>query len=204
MGKPKKDAGVEIKGEYVKELIDWLNAKHNGRCNTSELTAFYSSHRHLNRKKLGGLRAISKKYKTMIGYESGIPCYLSTVGRLPFTWDAQVLAFEWETEACIRAEFVASVQSSDVVVNETNAAKELEFYVSREKKKSLSRENRDKLRDDPQAVKEKLDSAASLSVIANALNIAYTDCAIALLGWEFIDTERKVYITILFILDSSH
>jgi hypothetical protein len=193
MGRPKKDAGVTIKDEYVKELIDWLNEKHNGRCKTSELNAFYKSHRHLNRKKLGGLRAICKKYKTMIGYESGIPCYLSTVDRLPFTCGAQVLNFEWETEACIRTELVASVQSSHIVVNETNAAKELEFYVFREKKKSLSRENRDKLRDDPEAVEEKLASAASLSDIANALNIAYTDCAIALLGWEFIDAERKVY-----------
>lgn len=193
MGKPKKDnTAVEINGEYVKELIDWLNAKHNGRCCTSEMTSFYKSHKHLNKRKLGKLRAICKKYKTMIGYELGDPCFLSTIGRQPFILDPKLVVFEWESEACIRAQLVASVQASSVAVNSMGASKELEFYLFRERKKSQSRENRNKLRDDPLVLEEKLTSSDSLDTMADDLNIAYCDCAIALLGWDFIDAERKV------------
>jgi len=177
--------------EQVKELITWLNVKHQGRCNTIHVSSFYASHPHLSRARLGSLKTICKKFKASIGYERmGSVCFLTTIGKSPLTSTVQ-----WSDQACISSAFIESIVDADVVVNAVSScSRGLDFYAFREKKKAVSRENRDKLKADQTAVESLLSSEESLMTMAQRLNIAYVDFAIALLGWEFIDSEREVNI----------
>lgn len=186
------------KRENVKELINWLNTRHQGRCNTVLMCSFYSSHPHLNRKRLGSLKAICKKFKASIGYEreENNDCFLTTIGKLPLTFSIQ-----WSDQACISSSFIESVKEADVAVNTVNfSSKGLDFYAFRERKKAVSKDNRDKLKVDHAAVDDLLASNDSLVMMARSLNIAYVDFAIAVLGWEFIDSEREVSLIYQFIL----
>lgn len=175
--------------EHVKELISWLNSTQDGRCATTQVYSFYASHPHLNRRRLGSLKAICKKFKASIGYERiETECFLSTIGKLPLTFNVR-----WSDQACISASFVESVAGAEVNVNiVSSSSRGLDFYAFREKKKAISKENRDKLRVDQAAIDGLLASEDSLVSMAQRLNIAYVDFAIALLGWDFIDSEREV------------
>ena len=175
--------------EHIKELIIWLNMTHQGRCNTAQIASFYASHPHLSRRRMGSLKAICKKFKASIGYERvGDNCFLSTIGKSPM-----ISAVQWSDQACISSSFIESVVDADVVVNVVSScSRGLDFYAFREKKKAVSKENRDKLMADQAAVDDLLASEQSLVTMAQRLNIAYADFAIALLGWEFIDSEREV------------
>lgn len=168
----------------IEQFHQWIVLEKGGRCEISEVCDFSAKHKKSLPINLGDLRSICSQFFYLLKYHSieGGSSYVEAVRTLL-----------WTDVPCISKGAIKHISDTDVVlVDRSHTQNLLEFILLQEHKKALSKQTRNDLRKDNSKVDQLLFSGKSLRALSIEENVATSDMAIALLGWKFIDIEKKV------------
>ena len=183
----------------LQKFVDWLKDEMHGSCSTEQVCKFYERNRDVTKHDLGSLKSLCKQNKKMLIYHrkdtaNHIICSISLIG-CEFVQSAvfEPMPDKWSQTATISQEAIDHVLECTVDVNrDVPATNTLLYYLLREKKKKISKDNRDELKKDTVKIQTMLTSNNTLKEMADEEKITTTDLAIVLLGWAFIDECSEV------------